>query len=128
MAGMLPQFSASGDIYPCRFVKVSGAFTVAQCSAGTDKPIGISGEGTADKDVTVHASTTYRPVQIAEAGRVAKLQANTTWSAGALLKSDADGKGLTATTGTYAGAIGLRAAAAADQFVDVLVTAPIYVP
>lgn len=43
-----PSFLASGDIFPARFVTISGEFTVAEVSAQANPIIGVSQEGTFD--------------------------------------------------------------------------------
>lgn len=126
MAGVGLMLKAGGNISPCRFVKVSAANTVTQCSAGTDLPIGVSGEATYDKDSSYHADTTSLTVQIMEAGRTCKITAGAAFSAGALLMADASGRGITATTTNYAGALALAAASAAGELVDVVVLGPTY--
>jgi len=40
--GFTPNLQASATVYPFRFVTISGAFTGATASAGTDIPVGVS--------------------------------------------------------------------------------------
>jgi len=40
--GFTPELVASGNIYPFRFVKISGDFTGAACAAITDQVIGVT--------------------------------------------------------------------------------------
>jgi len=41
-----PSFIAGGDIFPARFVRITGEFTVQQCSNKDQSIIGVSQEGT----------------------------------------------------------------------------------
>ena len=40
--GFTPELVASGNIYPFRFVKISGDFTGAACAAITDQALGVT--------------------------------------------------------------------------------------
>jgi hypothetical protein len=127
-----PQMTASGNINPCRFVKISGSNTVAECDAN-EMAIGISGDGTnfppiTDTGITVsgyHASA-GQTVDIKGDGDICLLEVGEVVAAGARLKSDADGKGVAiATSGTTVqqfGAVALQASAAAGEKILVQVT------
>lgn len=102
MANTPPQLRASGAIRPCRFVKLSGDFTGAECDANEDA-LGISYQDTRDPPLdgfspsTNHAST-GDPIRLYTEGDICLLKYATTITAGQKLKSDADGQG-TPTTG-----------------------------
>jgi len=129
MANTPPRLVASGNIYPSRFVKISGENQCAQCGAG-DEPIGISMEGTNyppidDPHVTVagYAAVSGESLRIYGDGDESVLiTAGAAFSAGAHLKADTDGKGIATTAATDAsGAVALQAATAKDQLVPVQV-------
>lgn len=93
-----PPFVASGDIYPSRFVSISGEFTVAQSVAG-DEPVGISCEGTFNAPLpgaSGVAASDGDPIQVYGLGEYCLLQSNPDgagWSEGDLLMPDNDGYG-----------------------------------
>lgn len=90
--------SASGNIYPSRFVKKSGAFTVAQAGAG-EAAIGISQEGSKDAPLpgnSTLAAVSGDPLRVYADGDVCLLEAGATVAAGAYIKSDTNGKATTA--------------------------------
>jgi hypothetical protein len=116
---MLPGQTASGDINPSRFVSKSGAFTVAQCGAGA-VAVGISQEGS--KAVPLPgasslAASSGDPLAVYADNESCLLEAGAAYSAGAYLKSDSTGRGVTASTGDAyyaraeqaAGAAGVKA-------------------
>lgn len=94
-------FIASGDIYPCRFVKagtVDGEVT--QCGAG-DPPIGISQKGTRRSpyiDTSGKAAAAGEPIQVHLMGDIALLDLAGTVVPGDLLKADTNGKGVVTVT------------------------------
>lgn len=100
--------TASGTIRPCRFVKVSGAMTGAECDAN-ELAIGITRPGTDyppindSSRVTVsgNAAIDGDPISMLTPGDVGLVELGGTVAAGGWIKSDADGKGVAvATTGT----------------------------
>jgi hypothetical protein len=128
-----PGFTASGDINPSRFAKVSGNLKVAECDAN-ERSVGISAEFTEAAPIpsasTLHA-TSGNPAHIHGIGEVCLLTLGSGGAtAGDLLKPDADGKGVAiATTGTtiqYAGAQALETGVENDKVrVRVLPPTPI---
>lgn len=117
-----PNFIAGGNILPSRFVKPSTAAdnTVLQATAGSvaegDRVIGVSQEGGREPPLP-SVSTMYA----GQAGDAMKVYGDTEvclltigtggCTRGDRLKSDANGKGLTAsTTGDHYGAIALSSA------------------
>lgn len=112
-----PAFIAGGDIFPARFVRITGEFTVSQCSASTQSIIGVSQEGTfappnlatllGGTESGLAASVvngTGQSLKVFGLGDVCMI---TTGSGGATagtkVKSDADGKAVNIGTaaGTY---------------------------
>ena len=94
-------FVAGGAIYPSRFVKIdtSADQTVLQCGAN-EMGFGISQTGTHDAP-GLNGSTAYAanaeldPIKVFLLGERAPLQAGSGgFTAGSLLSSDADGKGV----------------------------------
>lgn len=120
---------AGGDISPARFVYVSAAFTVSQCTAITQTPIGVATEATKDPPGLTGASALAAEagdqISVWPIGQMCKVSAGAAFSAGALLSTAADGQAITATgTGTVVAAIAFEAATAADQLVDILILSP----
>lgn len=110
----LPTLKANGNIYPCRFVKLdpSGDHLVLQAGAG-DKCIGVSqrGQHAAPLDGLEsgnYAATQASPeLQISTFGETVEIDCGGTITPGDRLKSDANGKAITAgaTDPSYAVAI-----------------------
>lgn len=102
MSGGTPM-TATGNIYPCRFVKISGDFSVAQAGAN-ERVFGISQMGTNKPpipDVTSqYAAVSGETLRVFQDDEECLLELAATLSAGALLKSDADGKGVAVGTGS----------------------------
>ena len=109
-------FACGGDIYPKRFVKRSTAadFTVLQADADS-QPCGISQAWTRDAPGLSGASTVAGAsgdsIQV-HSNLSGETQDSTVWlelggtvTRGARLMPDANGKGITATSGKYYGAI-----------------------
>lgn len=105
MANTPPNFRASGDIRPCRFVKISGNFTVAEADANEDA-VGVAYQDGKfaplnDLVTTNNHAASGDIVRLYSDGDVCLLEYGGTVTAGQYLKSDADGKGVAvATTGT----------------------------
>lgn len=123
-----PNLFAGGDIRPARFVKLSTTanHTVLESDAG-DVSIGISHEDTKEAP-QAGASTNHAEdgdnVRIHLPGEVCRLKADATgWTAGDLLKSDADGQGDVAVATDVACAMALETTAA-GEFGEVLVISP----
>jgi hypothetical protein len=115
----MTSFSAGGDIYPNRFVKLSTNGLVLQCGAG-EKAYGISQKGTRRSpyvDTSGKAAASGEPVGVYDRdGESCLLEIVAAVSTpGLFLKSDADGKGtpITADQDDY-GAIALQSGAAGD--------------
>ena len=120
-----PHLMANGDIRPSRFVKVSNASGQGRAleSDANELVVGISMDGTNKAPIPDVASTNAaesgQHLRVHVNGEGCLLEAGTGgWTAGELLKSDADGKGVSiATTGTTEqlyGAIALETAAAGE--------------
>lgn len=111
---VVPQMKAGGNISPCRFVSISGDFTVIQSTAGSnsrgDAVLGVSQQGTRDAPISgasAYAGIDGDAMQIHGDGDICLLTAATTTTAGDLLKSDANGKGTPiASSGVYNDNIG----------------------
>lgn len=125
MPNIVPQLVAGGDIYPCRFVKLSTSddFTVLQADANAEI-IGVSQEGSrtpplSDLVTDTKAAASGQSLKIFTDGDVCLLEAGGTITRGDLLKADANGKAVTvATTGTTIqnyGAIALQSGASGEK-------------
>ena len=100
-------YRASADIRVSRFVKASGTNTVAECDAG-ERPIGISGESAETAPLpgnTELSASNGNPAMIYLVGDgqqedrpVLLILGSGGATFGALLKSDADGQGVVAST------------------------------
>lgn len=109
---------ASGDVNRARFVKQSGAFTLAECD-NAEKAYGVSGEGIRNPpglasfyggtENTLHA-VSGTPVLYYREGDHCLLECGTAWTAGAELTSDADGKGKPASSTNPINAVAIEAA------------------
>jgi hypothetical protein len=97
--------TASGDIRPRRFVKVSGADTIAEADAN-EAVIGVVFPYSKAFDSALAASDgTQCPVCVA--GQIAEIECAGDITVGTFVKSDADGKAVAiATSGTTAQNIG----------------------
>lgn len=123
MANPAPQWIASGNIYPSRFVKqpVGTGFTVAQATLNANI-VGISQEGTDTAPGTGgsgYAATDGENLKVYSLTDQCLLMAGAGgWLAGNRLESDADGKGIPIAGGsavsTHIGAIALDNAAAGE--------------
>lgn len=125
-----PNYTADGDINPCRFVKMDGAastyFRVLECAAVTDTPIGISQEGSREapglSGASALAAAAGDTLQVHGLGDECLLELGTGGaSAGDLLGPDADGKGIALTPADgggaekYIGAIALQPGSAGEK-------------
>lgn len=107
---------ASGTILVSRFVKVSGVGTVAQQSIAGAVCIGISQDGGRAAPLPANTADPVEAAQSGESldvirpgeGREPMLLIAATLSAGDELMSDANGKGVAATTTKYVCAIALE--------------------
>lgn len=118
----------SGDVKPSRFVKWDDARDFATKQAGSgDVPSGVSQEGSKNPpglveaiggtESVVYAGRTGDTINIYRAGDLCNLRAGTGgsgWDAGDFLKPDADGAGVPATSGDFAGATALHAVGAGE--------------
>lgn len=94
---------AGGDIRPNRFVKASTAAdnTGLECNS-TDTPIGISTDSTIDFTSDLHANSTAGTDEISlQPGRVNEISAGGSITRAAFVVPDAEGEGVTATSGQY---------------------------
>lgn len=119
------QYVAGGNIYPCRFIQQSpaGTFTAIQVAVAGDPSFGISQEGTTVVPIdgytdasSVFAATAGLPVPYWGEHDECLLEIAGTVTQGDLLKSDADGKGVTGTAGTdKCGARALQSGVAGEK-------------
>lgn len=111
-------FTAGGDINPSRFVMHSAAadFTVLQATADSN-PVGISQEYAQDAPIpgasTLAATAgrhvnVYSPMSGDDNASTVYLELGGTVTRGARLMPDSSGRGITATTGKYFGAVALE--------------------
>lgn len=120
---MLSGQTASGDINPSRFVAKSGAFLVAQAGAGVIA-LGISHEGSKAVPLPGASSLAAQagdPIAVYGDTESCLLEAGAAFAAGAFLKPDAQGRGITAATGERFSAVAEQAAGAAGVKSIVLV-------
>jgi len=109
-----PQFKANGTIAPSRLIKIdtTGDGLALQAGAG-DKCLGISqsgmkrAPGLPGSDTAI-AAEAGDPVQVYALGDVAMLTLGGTVARGDYLKSDATGRGVTASSGDEVGAVALQ--------------------
>jgi hypothetical protein len=106
-----PNFKASGTIAISTFVKVSGSNTCALAGAG-DYPIGIAQEWANTAPITnagTNAAVSGDAVKVYGLGEICFLQSSTAgWTAGDLLKPDASGNGVGASSNDIYGAVALE--------------------
>ncbi len=123
-------FIASTDIRPARFVTLATTAnqTVAESNGGDTKMVGIATEALKAAVGSTVAAESGDQVRIYGYGCNCLLEIGSGGcTAGDFLKPDADGKGVTATTGNYAGALALETASASEK-AHVLVISPTYAP
>lgn len=98
----VPSFTASGNISPRRFVKISGPIKVAQCSVAGERAFGVSQEALMDTPIPGASSTLAaeagRQVGVFGPGEVCLIQVASAVTAGAYLKGDANGKAVATST------------------------------
>lgn len=118
---------ATGDVLPCRFVKENGRYTGAQASATTDVCCGISLQFLRSPNITgawtvsaTYAAVAGEPIPLFGAGETGLLEAGAAVSAGARLRPDSVGRGVTAAAGESSYAIAWESAAAAGNLIKVL--------
>jgi len=126
MASIAGHFVAGGTINPARFVTLSTSKdqTLLQASTAGQRVLGIAQTGTkyppgVTGSTTVASDTDGDPIMVFLPGERAQLEAGSGgWTAGDLLKTDANGKGITAaSTGQvmqWVGAIAEETVAAGD--------------
>lgn len=104
---------AAGNISPSVFVTLSDEFTVSQSGTG-DAPFGVSALTTNSFNGT-YAATDGQPIAVFGAAQECWLTLGGSVSAGALLKPDANGCGVTASTNDKVGAEALQAGSSGNQ-------------
>jgi hypothetical protein len=119
-------FACGGTIEPARFVKRSTAadFTVLQADANSF-PCGISQAWAQDAPIPGAATAAGKSgdqIQVHQPGMSGEGQDSTVWlvcgasvTRGSLLMPDADGKGITCTTGKYYGALADESGASGEK-------------
>jgi hypothetical protein len=123
-----PAFTASGNIKPARFVKISGEFTVDQCTDGTSGEgtpvIGVSQEGsfappgiaeTMGSTPTYWAAPSGKTLKVFGLGDVCVVVAGASILAGNFVKSDSDGRAVPASSGDYSGGVALQSVASGEK-------------
>lgn len=107
MRSTTPSLVAGGDIYPCRFVKISSAANYKGLQAtANDVLIGVSHEGTnypplSDQSVSTKHAKSGQPIGMYGEGDECLLEIGDTVVRGNRLKADTNGKGVPIlTTGT----------------------------
>lgn len=118
MSTLSPHLTASGNIYPSRFVKISGSRTAALAGAG-DACSGISQVGTNKAPIpgvtSQYAAESGETLQIHGLGAFCLLELGTGGATyGNLLKSDANGKGVAASSGDECGAKAMESGSAGE--------------
>jgi hypothetical protein len=116
-------FQASANVRPSRFVKRSGAYTVAEAGAG-EVMLGVSGEGSNYPPIpnqTEYAAASGDPCTIIFVGdgqqddRPVLLTVGGSVTQGALLKSDSQGRGVAvASNNDVYGAVALEDGASGE--------------
>lgn len=129
---MLPgalDFTANGNINPCRFVKIdtSGDGLLLEANAVADICIGISQEGTRTVPYSGLADTKAaiagEQLKTFHVGETCLLEVSAAVVRGARLGATAgDGRGVTAAAGSPAFAIALKSAAGAGEKIPVVLT------
>lgn len=119
MTVLTPSFTAAADISPSRFVKITAAFQVSQCSVLKERAFGVSQEALIDTPIPGASSTLAasagRQVGVFGPGETCLVQVASAVTAGALLATDANGKAVATTTASdIYNAIALEAQATAD--------------
>lgn len=121
-----PNYTSGGTINPKRFVtlQTDADLTVEESNAG-DMPVGVSGIGTKYAPIPSVTSNPHAEdgdqCWVHGLGEECDLTAGDVVAAGALLKPDNDGKGVTAGAGDKYGARALTAALAAGIDIRVFV-------
>lgn len=116
---LTPSFTAAGNISPCRFVKITGAFQVSQCDTLGERAFGISQEGLMDTPIPGASSTLAaeagRQMGVFGPGETCLIQVSAAVTAGALLRTTANGRAVaTTTSGDNYSAIALESQATVD--------------
>lgn len=108
-----PHLMANGDIRPSRFVELQNASGIAKAieANANERVAGISQDGTNTAPIpgitSTNAAESGQTLQLHIEGEECLLELGGTVTAGAFVKSDADGKGVVAlTTGTVLQEIG----------------------
>jgi len=115
--GFVPNLTASGNIYPFRFVELNtgNPFTGQQANAASDIILGVTDGSVRRYDSAFNAiagnQMSLQPTYTVQ------VQSSTGFAIGAVLTSDADGKAVTATAGQTGYYIALEAAGSADEIV-----------
>jgi predicted RecA/RadA family phage recombinase len=107
-------FAPSAAINIYRLVKLTATDTVTQCTAVTDKPIGVALE-----EITAGDVTNGRQVSVALFG-ASRVIAGAAIAAGATVGPDAQGRAITATATNFATGMAIQSAAAAGDHVDII--------
>lgn len=127
MSSLAPHMIASGNIRPARFVKVSGNLTVAEAGAG-ERACGISQVGTNTAQIpgvtSQYAAESGQPLQIHGLGSICLLRIGGTVTANDLLKADANGAGVTASSTDEAHALALQGGSSGEDILVQIINRP----
>lgn len=115
--GFVPNLTASGNIYPFRFVELNTAnpFTGQQANAASDIILGVT-DGSVRRYDSEFNAIAGDQISLQPTNTV-QVQSSTSFAIGAVLTSDASGKAVTATTGQVGFYIALEAAGGTDEIV-----------
>ena len=112
--GFVPNLTAAGNIYPFRFVELSGAFGGAQANAASDNILGVT-DGSVRRFDSVYNAISGDEISLQPTFTVQVELGTGGCSAGSYLTSDADGKAVATTTaGQVAYYLALEAGAASE--------------
>lgn len=111
--GFIPNLIASGNIYPFRFVALSGAFTGAAAGAASKKIVGAT-DGSVNVFNGTYNAVTDGPVNMQSTNTIQIEVGTGGCSAGDYLTAEAAGKAVIATSGQTSFYLALEAGAAGD--------------
>lgn len=111
--GFIPNLVAGGDIYPFRFVELSGAFTCTQCNAASDKILAVT-DGSVKQFNSVYNAQSGDEVSLQPTNTVQVELGTGGALAGSLLTSDSSGRAVIGTSTQVCYYIALEAGSASE--------------
>lgn len=116
--GFTPNFIASGNINPFRFVEIntSTAFTGQQANAASDNVLGVTDGSVKRFDASVHAAA-GDPITLQPSNTVQVEAGAQITTIGSLLTSDSDGRAVSAGASTVCYYMALETAGAAGEII-----------